>query len=125
MDRHSCPQDTKNVVCCFWIGAHAVWGMATNQAQLTIVIQTCIEDAGGHVKAQPSLYSEQKAVEIKPGLPGPDWKRVAAFQTETGWTPIRSATDAANHGFAQPIQLGAPTGDKRIREGRLFFLSVV
>ncbi len=90
-------------------GWRLAWGTTTNQAQLALLARTCIEEAGGHMGAQPSLRLDQKAVEVKTTLAGAEWARAGeAFRAATGWALIRHAT-VESGGQAQPIQPGAMT----------------
>ncbi len=88
-------------------GWRAAWGTTTNQAQLAIVVQMCIEKAGGRVMAQPSLHLDHKTAEVRTDIAGQAWERAAAaFRQETGWTLIRH-TAVESGGQARPVQPGA------------------
>ncbi len=90
-------------------GWRVEWAATTNQTQLSIVAQTCIEQAGGRVLAQPSLQPAHKAVEVRTDRIDPAWEAAkAAFHRETGWE-LRLRSMAAGGGQDHPVKPGAMT----------------
>ncbi len=90
-------------------GWRVEWATTTNQAQVSIAAQACVEQAGGRVLAQPSLLLDRKAAEVRTDLAGSVWNgAAAAFREETGWELLRQAT-LESGGRARQAQRGAMT----------------